>query len=235
MVSPRASFGDHDCPSPLTTCDGRSVRSAEVAEDLMTYRRDSSDIEVVVRPSSRHDRPADTPVGRAIADTGVHAPHSSRALSTANTATPDASFATPFRRAPLTGMASQARAPESHSPTAGIQPEVILVKSGFKQVATRVREIVFVEAARNYVRIHLETGQVLKSRVPIDRLGLHLGRERFLRVHRGCLVNIDRIRGVTPLLGGRLLLSLCDGSKVAVARDRRRVVLAEIGAGTTPR
>ena len=210
------------------------MRSAEVAEDLMTYRRDSSDIEVVVRQPSRHDRPADTLVGRAIADTGFHAPPSSRAPSPAAT-TPDASFGTPFRRTALPGVGVQARPSESPNPTAGNQPEVILVKSGFRQVATRVREILFVEAARNYVRIHLESGQVLKSRVPIDRLGLHLGRERFLRVHRGCLVNIDRIRGVTPLLGGRLLLSLSDGSKVPVARDRRRVVLAEIGAGTTPR
>jgi DNA-binding LytR/AlgR family response regulator len=48
-------------------------------------------------------------------------------------------------------------------------------------------------------------------------------------------VNVDRIRGVTPLLGGRLSLSLSDGSTVTVARDRRRSVLAEIGAGSSPR
>jgi hypothetical protein len=48
-------------------------------------------------------------------------------------------------------------------------------------------------------------------------------------------VNVERIRGVTPLLGGRLLLTLADGSKVTVARDRRRFVLAEIGAASSPR
>jgi DNA-binding LytR/AlgR family response regulator len=180
----------------------------------MTLRREPSDLEFVSLAPARLDRPAD-PLARRVAH--------------------DAPFVTSFRRSSTMDSGTPGRAPVSSGSSAGSQPEVILVKSGFKQVATRVGEIVFVKAARNYVRIHLETGQVLKSRVPIDRLGLHLGRERFLRIHRGCLVNVDRIRGVTPLLGGRLSLSLSDGSTVTVARDRRRSVLAEIGAGSAPR
>ena len=112
-------------------------------------------------------------------------------------------------------------------------PEVVLVKSGFRQVAIRVREIVFVEAARNYVHVHLESGAVLKSRVPIDRLARHLGTERVMRIHRGRLVNVDRIRAVSPLTGGRLRMTLVDGSTIVVARDRRRPVLAEISALAT--
>jgi two-component system LytT family response regulator len=112
----------------------------------------------------------------------------------------------------------------------GATPEVILVKSGFRQVAVRVREILYVEAARNYVRIHLENGTVLKSRVQIDRLAQHVGRERFLRIHRGRLVNMERIRSVRPLAGGRLQLTLTQGSTIIVARDRRRSVLAELSA-----
>src|SRR5262249_506531 len=99
-----------------------------------------------------------------------------------------------------------------------------------KHVATRVREILYIESARNYVRIYLESGAVLKSRVPIDRLGRHLGHERFLRIHRGRLVNRERIKGVRSLAGGRLQLTLTQGSTIVVARDRRRAVLAEIGA-----
>ena len=179
----------------------------------MTLRRETSDLELLSRPATRHE----------IAD------------SAPRRITHDAPFITSFRRSnPMdSGSPGRASAPASAHPTS--QPEVILVKSGFKQVATRVAEIVHVKAARNYVRIHMESGQVLKSRIPIDRLGHHLGRERFLRIHRGCLVNVDRIRGVTPLLGGRLLLALSDGSTVTVARDRRRSILAEIGAASSPR
>jgi DNA-binding LytR/AlgR family response regulator len=107
--------------------------------------------------------------------------------------------------------------------------EVILVKSGFRQVAIRVGEILFVEAARNYVRIHLENGKVIKTRIPIDRLGQHLGSHRFLRIHRGRLVSMERIRSVRSLAGGRLQLTLSQGATIIVARDRRRAVLAEIG------
>ena len=138
---------------------------------------------------------------------------------------------------PLRSRAVHADAPsDERHPPSGIpdggpaSPEVVLVKSGFRQVAVRVREIVFVDAARNYVRLHLESGTVLKSRVPIDRLARHLGTERFLRIHRGRLVNVERIRAVSPLTGGRLRLTLLDGATIVVARDRRRVVLAEITA-----
>jgi DNA-binding LytR/AlgR family response regulator len=117
----------------------------------------------------------------------------------------------------------------------GSSPEVILVKSGFRHVATRVREILYIESARNYVRIHLESGAVLKSRAQIERLAQHLGNERFLRIHRGRLVNRERIRSVRPLAGGRLQLTLTQGSTIVVARDRRRAVLAEIGSAAERR
>lgn len=116
------------------------------------------------------------------------------------------------------------------TPSAGAPAEVILIKSGFRQVALRVPEIVFVQAARNYVRIHQENGAVLKTRVPIDRLAQYLGTERFLRIHRGRLVNMERIRSVRPLAGGRLQLTMSEGSTTIVARDRRRAVIAAISS-----
>jgi hypothetical protein len=188
----------------------------------MTYRRDLLDIRVVVRQSARTDTRAD-PLRRHVGgDIPMHSTPDNNAMPASVS----------LRSRPL-----RADAPidQSHPPAAmpggdTVSPEIVLVKSGFKQVAVRVREIVFVEAARNYVRLHLESGAVLKSRVPIDRLARHLGTERFLRIHRGRLVNLERIRAVSPLNGGRLRLTLLDGAIIVVARDRRRVVLAEITA-----
>ena len=169
----------------------------------MTYRRDLLDVRVVVRPTTPADPRSDF-AGRV---------------------TPLAQPPRPGRGPEMTTPAVAGDAPEP-----GSSPEVILVKTGFRQVATRVREILYIESARNYVRLYLENGNVLKSRVPIDRLARHLGHERFLRIHRGRLVNRERIRSVRSLAGGRLQLTLTQGSTIAVARDRRRVVLAEIGA-----
>jgi len=178
---------------------------------MTTYRREMSDVGIAVRRE-------DPPMRQFMADRS-----------------PIATVAAPFRRDREVDASTPAITPVPPAAAAGGATDVILVKTGFKQVATRIREIVYVEAARNYCRLHLENGQVLKSRVPIDRLAQHLGAGKFLRIHRGTIVNIDRIRTVNSLLGGRLLLTLADGSKIAVARDRRRAVLAEIGVTPEPR
>jgi two-component system LytT family response regulator len=172
----------------------------------MSYR-DLMDIRPVVRPSARTD-PRTELSGRVAS-----------------------SLPTPTFQSPRPARETEPE-PPSFAPDASgdAASEVILVKSGLRQVALRVREIVFVEAARNYVRIHLDNRTVLKSRVPIERLGQHLGSQRFLRIHRGRLVNMERIRSVRPLAGGRLQLTLSEGSTIIVARDRRRIVLAEIGS-----
>ena len=134
----------------------------------------------------------------------------------------------PVRTRPLRIDANTDAPPLPHSVSGA--PDVVLVKSGFNQVAIHIHEITFAEAARNYVLVHLVSGAVIKSRVPIERLAEHLGTARFLRIHRGRLVNVERIRAVMPLTGGRLRLALLDGATILVARDRRRAVLAELTA-----
>lgn len=176
---------------------------------MTTYRRELSDVGF---PGRRED----PPMRHLLADRS-----------------PIAAVAAPARRE--VDASTPAITPVPATAATGGATDVILVKTGFRQVATRIREIVYVEAARNYCRLHLENGQVLKSRIPIDRLAEHLGPGKFLRIHRGTIVNVDRIRSVTALLGGRLLLTLTDGSKIAVARDRRRATLAEIGLEPEPR
>jgi DNA-binding LytR/AlgR family response regulator len=172
----------------------------------MTYRRDLLDNRVVVRPDARTDARPEIPTRM-----------------------------TPFVQSSRAPLGPELPSLAAGRDASGTTPEIILVKTGFRRVATRVPEIVYVESARNYVRVHLENGTVLKSRVQIDRLANHLGTEHFLRIHRGRLVNIDRIRSVRPIAGGRLQLSLSDGSTILVARDRRRVVLAELTAAAERR
>jgi len=172
----------------------------------MTYRRDLLNIRVVVRPGAD----------------GTPEPTARRFASAA------AALAMPSQPASVPPSVTRA----ASSTDASGARDVILVKTALKQVAVRLGEITYVEAARNYVRIHLDGGTVLKSRVPISRIARHLGPDRFLRVHRGRIVNVERVRSVTSLTGGRLALGMNDGSRVIVARDRRRVVLADLGRTT---
>jgi DNA-binding LytR/AlgR family response regulator len=172
----------------------------------MTYRREALDIRVVVRPTARTDARPDFPTRM-----------------------------TPFAPTSRPAVDPTVQPISEAGDASGTGPEIILLKTGFRHVAARVREIVYVESARNYVKLYLENGTTLKSRVQIDRLARHLGTLRFLRIHRGRLVNTERIRSVRPIAGGRLQLHLTNGSVIVVARDRRRMVLAELAKGTERR
>lgn len=187
----------------------------------MTFRRDPLDVRVVVRQSARRDHLIEAPVRPGLQATRAE------------------SAALPASRSAYLGAVDPAkqtrRLAVPPTTSGGGGPGVVLVKTGFRQVATRVREIVFVEASRNYVRIHLESGAVLKTRVPLERLARHLGSGGFTRAHRGAVVNIEHVRTATALAGGRLALTLTGGATVMVSRDRRRLVLAEIGVPASDR
>lgn len=65
----------------------------------------------------------------------------------------------------------------------------------------------------------------------IAELETMLDPRKFLRIHRGTVVNLDWIKEVVPLPGGGLKLRLGDakGSDLAVARDRAREFRQRIG------
>jgi two-component system LytT family response regulator len=48
-----------------------------------------------------------------------------------------------------------------------------------------------------------------------------LDARRFVRVHRGAIVNIDRVREVHPQFRGDCTLVLADGTQVKLSRTRR--------------
>ena len=49
----------------------------------------------------------------------------------------------------------------------------------------------------------------------------HLDPEQFVRVHRGAIVNLERVREVHPLFRGGCELKLTDGTALKLSRDRR--------------
>ena len=104
----------------------------------------------------------------------------------------------------------------------------LVVKTGGRIVFLRVEEIDWVEAADNYVRIHSgrechlirETLQSLESR---------LSPEKFLRIHRSTLVNVDRIRELQPIFHGDYLVKLNDGTELTLSRNYREKLLEPLG------
>jgi DNA-binding LytR/AlgR family response regulator len=64
----------------------------------------------------------------------------------------------------------------------------------------------------------------------IAELEKRLPPERWLRVHRATLLNVDAVKELRTWFGGRLLLRLKDGkTELQVARDRAAEVRARLG------
>jgi DNA-binding LytR/AlgR family response regulator len=56
-----------------------------------------------------------------------------------------------------------------------------------------------------------------------------------VRVHRGAIVNIDRVRELTRGERGQLDLRLEDGSRISVSERRRDTVLVRFGGAAAKR
>ncbi len=78
-------------------------------------------------------------------------------------------------------------------------------------------QIEWVEAARDYVRVHTR-GQSHLLRGGISRLGRRLDPQRFVRIHRSAIVNLTEIAEVRPLFRGEQLLILRSGTRLKVSR-----------------
>ncbi len=95
-----------------------------------------------------------------------------------------------------------------------------LVRVREKVVVVRTEEIDWIEAADYYASIHTATGSYL-LRETMTELEHRLDPERFFRVHRSAIVNLDRVREVHPLFRGDCTLVLSNGERVKLSRNRR--------------
>jgi two-component system, LytTR family, response regulator len=95
-----------------------------------------------------------------------------------------------------------------------------LVRSREKIVFIKAAEIDWIEAADYYVSIHAG-GRSHLLRKTMAEIETELDPERFVRVHRSAIVNLDRVRELHPLFRGDSVLVLQDGTKLRLSRARR--------------
>ena len=96
----------------------------------------------------------------------------------------------------------------------GQRLERFLVRTRGKVVVVRT------QAADYYATLHV-AGEAHLVRQTMAELEASLDARRFVRVHRGAIVNIDRVREVHPLFRGDCTLVLADGTQVRLSRTRR--------------
>ena len=95
-----------------------------------------------------------------------------------------------------------------------------LVKASGRVVFVRSEDIDWIEAAGNYVRLHVGKASYL-IRKTMTKIESGLNPDQFARVHRRAIVNVDRIRELEPMFRGEYSAVLRDGSRVTVSRGYR--------------
>jgi two-component system, LytTR family, response regulator len=111
---------------------------------------------------------------------------------------------------------------ESSRPRAGdggwLERLSVQVGAHIRVIATN--EIDWISADGNYVHIH--AGKLTYvHRETLQQLQRALNPASFLRVHRGVIVNIERVHEVHPLFNGNAELVLRDGTRIALSRRFR--------------
>ncbi len=100
------------------------------------------------------------------------------------------------------------------------KPDRITVKADGRLVFLKPEEIVRVEAADNYVMLHLTTGRLM-LRETMSAIETRLGTAGFTRVNRSAIVQLDQIREIQPTQHGDYTVVLRDGTKLPLSRSLR--------------
>jgi two-component system LytT family response regulator len=97
----------------------------------------------------------------------------------------------------------------------------ILVKSSGKVFFLKFDEIDWVESAGNYVKLHVGTESHL-LRETMSEMERKLGNDKFVRIHRTVIVNLDRIKELQPWFNGEYIVILNNGTKLTASRGYKK-------------
>jgi two-component system LytT family response regulator len=96
----------------------------------------------------------------------------------------------------------------------------VAIKSGGKIVFVRLADIDWIEAADNYVNLHV--GQECHLlRETMNGLEARLSCTRFVRISRSAMVNIEHIKELQPMFHGEYVVVLRNGRRLTLTRGYR--------------
>lgn len=95
-----------------------------------------------------------------------------------------------------------------------------LVKKGGRVILVPAEEVDWIEAASDYVRLHVGHESHL-LRETMSRMEEQLDPRRFVRIHRSTIVNVERIRELHPHFNREYVVVLRDGTELKLSRGYR--------------
>ena len=99
-------------------------------------------------------------------------------------------------------------------------PDRFIIKSGGRVVFLKVDEIDWMRAVGNYVRLQVGRDSHL-MRETMTGMEAKLYPDRFMRIHRSTIVNLDRVKEVQPWAKGEYIVIMRDGTRLMMSRRYR--------------
>lgn len=99
--------------------------------------------------------------------------------------------------------------------------ERLVIKSAGRVIFLKIDEIDWIEAAGNYVRLHIGKESHL-LRDTMNGIEAKLNPDEFLRIHRSTIIRIDRIKELQPWVQGEYVLTLQNGAQLTSSRSYRQ-------------
>ncbi len=109
-------------------------------------------------------------------------------------------------------------------------PDRLVVKTGGRIFFIRTDEIDWVDAAGNYVRLHVK-GDAFLFRETMSAMEARLDANQFIRIHRSHIVNADRIKELQPGSGDHAVI-LRSGVKLPLSRGYKDRLQERLGRAT---
>jgi len=103
-----------------------------------------------------------------------------------------------------------------------------VVKSGGRIFFVRTAEIDWIEAAGNYVKLHVGNDSHL-IRETMNAVEGRLSPDAFVRIHRCHIVNIEQVRELQPWFNGEYVVFLKNGTRLTLSRGYRERLQERVG------
>jgi two-component system LytT family response regulator len=105
----------------------------------------------------------------------------------------------------------------------------LAVKSDGRVLFLGLDEIDWVEAVGDYVNLHVGQQKHL-VRARMAEMEKKLAADRFCRIHRSTIVNLDSIKELLPFFGGQAVVILKNGDRLTVSRNSSQKLQYLMGA-----
>lgn len=99
----------------------------------------------------------------------------------------------------------------------------VVIKSGGRIYFLKTEEIDWVEGAGDYLTLH-SGSQTHLIRETMGNFHATLDPQKFLRIHRSTIVNIERIKDIRPVYKGEYVITLTTGVSLKASRGYRREI-----------